>query len=71
LIHTNLSRGTKLSIIEDIKSEAAQSILLSFMKATEASQCQIGNVEDGKLSKEQVIQRKLLRKAKRMLKNVV
>jgi hypothetical protein len=40
------------------------------MKAIEA-QCQIGNVEGGEISKEQVIQRKLLRKAKRMLKYVV
>jgi len=61
---------TPLQIFEDIKSEAV-SILLSFMKTTEA-QCQIGNVEGAKMtSKELVIQRKLLRKAKRMLKNVI
>jgi hypothetical protein len=53
---------------ENLKSEA-QSIIVSFMKVTEA-QCQIGNEESSKKSREQVTQKKLLRKAKRFLRDV-
>lgn len=54
---------------QNLKSEA-QSIIVSFMKVTEA-QCHIGNEETSKKSREQVTQKKLLRKAKRFLRDVV
>lgn len=63
-----LIRFMPLQFPENLKSEA-QSIIVSFMKVTEA-QCQKGNEESSKKSREQVTQKKLLRKAKRFLRDV-